>query len=252
MATDLAPHADETLDGLLGGRVRLIQPRQGYRAAIDPVLLAAAVPARAGESALELGGGTGAAALCLLARVPDLQVTAIEADAAAADRARRNAALNGVADHVTVIEADVFAGLPMLRGRLFAQVFMNPPFHEAGAADPSPHAAKARATVENRGGPGAWINLAARFAAPGGRLTLVHRADRLVALLAGLADSRFGAIEILPLWPKPGEPARRVILRAVAGSRGPTVLHPGLVLHQPGGAYTAETEAILGGGAALV
>jgi len=251
LPTELEPGAEETLDGLLGGRVRLIQPRQGYRAAVDPVLLAAAVPARPGEAVLELGAGTGAAFLCLMARVADLAVTAVEIDAEAAGRARRNAALNAVADRVQVVAADAFAGLPMLRGRHFAQVMMNPPYLEAGAADASPDPAKARATVEGRGGAGAWINLAARLAAPGGRLTLIHRADRLVALLAGLADSRFGAIEILPLWPRPGEAARRVVLRAVAGSRAPTTLSPGLMLHGPEGGFTGAAEAILRDGAVL-
>ncbi|MEL6264223.1 MAG: methyltransferase, partial [Pseudomonadota bacterium] len=61
-----------THDRLLGGRVGLTQPRQGYRAATDPVLLAAAVPAAAGETVLELGIGAGAAVLCLAARVPGL------------------------------------------------------------------------------------------------------------------------------------------------------------------------------------
>ena len=64
-------------DSLLGGRVRLRQPAAGYRVAIDPVLLAAAVPASAGERALDVGAGSAAAALCLGVRVAGVHVTGL-------------------------------------------------------------------------------------------------------------------------------------------------------------------------------
>ena len=64
-----------TEDKLLDGRVTFLQPRHGYRVAIDPVLLAAAVPARSGDRILDLGSGTGAASLCLAARLQDVHVT---------------------------------------------------------------------------------------------------------------------------------------------------------------------------------
>jgi tRNA1Val (adenine37-N6)-methyltransferase len=46
---------ETTFDAFLGGRITLEQPTKGYRAGVDPVLLAASVPARAGQSVLELG-----------------------------------------------------------------------------------------------------------------------------------------------------------------------------------------------------
>ncbi|MHC4448298.1 MAG: methyltransferase, partial [Planctomycetota bacterium] len=85
-----------TRDTLLDGRVRLRQPARGYRAAIDPVLLAAAVPTWGGERILDLGCGVGAAALCLLARVPDVEVTGLELQGPVARLAAANAELNGV------------------------------------------------------------------------------------------------------------------------------------------------------------
>ena len=82
---------------LLGGRVRYAQPRQGFRSGIEPVLLAAAVPARAGERVLEGGTGAGAALLCLAARVPGVHGVGIERDGTLVSLARRNASANGPA-----------------------------------------------------------------------------------------------------------------------------------------------------------
>jgi tRNA1(Val) A37 N6-methylase TrmN6 len=118
----------------------------------------------------------------------------------------------------------------------------NPPFHDEQASDASPDAAKARATIE--ADLAGWVKAASLLLAPRGTLTLIHRADRLDALLAALAP-RFGGVAILPLWPREGNPAKRIILRAVLGSRAPLTLHPGLALHGAGNLYTQAVEAIL-------
>jgi tRNA1(Val) A37 N6-methylase TrmN6 len=239
--------SDLTEDGLLGGRVRLTQPAKGYRVGIEPVLLAAAIDAPPGARILDLGCGAGAASLCLLARRPDLQVTGIEADADAAELARGNAARNDATERFRVIEHDLlFAPRGAQR---FAVAMSNPPFHEGRSTDPSPHPAKARATVE--ADLVGWVDAAIRLLEPRGRLAMIYRADRLDALLASLTP-RFGAIGILPLWPRDGVAARRVIVRAVLGSRASLTLHPGLVLHGAGNSYTQAVAAILRDAAPLL
>ena len=231
-----------TEDRLLGGKVRLRQPRDGYRAAIDPVLLAASVDAKPGERVLDLGTGAGAAALCLMARVDGLSVTGLEIDRATADLARENASLNGRVAFA-VRDGDV-AHLPSdLRG--FDRAMANPPYLEAGRADPSPDAGRRRSNVED-GGLGPWIDAALAAVAPGGALTFIQRADRLADLLS-LLKGRAGAFVVVPLWPKAGEPAKRVIVEARAGRRTPLKLHSGLVLHEADGRYTAAADAILKG-----
>jgi tRNA1(Val) A37 N6-methylase TrmN6 len=121
-------------------------------------------------------------------------------------------------------------------------VMTNPPFHDAQATDASPDEAKARATIE--ADLAGWVKAAAVLLAPRGTLTVIYRADRLDALLAALAP-RFGGVAILPLWPRDGKPAKRILLRAMLGSRAPLTLHPGLALHGEGNRYTQAAEAIL-------
>jgi tRNA1(Val) A37 N6-methylase TrmN6 len=233
-------------DTLLGGRVRLRQPAAGLRAGHDAVLLAAAVPAREGDRVLELGCGSGAAFLCLAARVPALTIVAVERDASLAALARENAALNGVADRVTVIEGDVAD--PVLRRALpcCAHGFANPPYWPGGT--PPPQALR-RAATHEEAGLEAWAGCLATVA-PRGSATLVLPAARFADGLAALRGAGFGSPALLPLWPRAGVAAKRVLVAARRGGKGPARLLPGLVLHGQAGA-TPEAEAVLRDGAAL-
>jgi tRNA1(Val) A37 N6-methylase TrmN6 len=238
-------------DALLGGKVRLRQPLTGYRVAIDPVLLAAAVPAAPGDDVLDIGCGVGAASLCLAARVENCRIAGLEAERALVRLANDNAALNGVADRVVAVAGDLLRPPPRFAPGSFAHVMANPPFLERGAATAPPDAGKALANVEGEADLAAWLAFALAMLRPKGSLTFIHRADRLEHLLAGVAG-RAGEIVIFPLWAGAGRPARRVILRARKGVATPTRLAPGLVLHEADGRFTAAAETVLRDGEALL
>lgn len=238
-------------DRLLGGRVLLTQPVDGYRAAIDPVMLAAAVPAEAGDRVLDLGCGVGAAALCLLARLPGLALTGLEIQSALAALARVNAGANGWTEDLSVYEGSVLAPPEAVLAGGYDHVMTNPPYLPAGRGTPPPGGIKATANVEAEADLGQWLKMAIRVLRPKGRLSLIQRADRLDAVLAGLARRGVGDIRVLPLWPKVGRPATRVIVSARKGAKGPFELLPGLVLHGDDGGYTEAAEDILRRGLAL-
>lgn len=238
-----------TDDHLLGGRVSLRQPACGYRAAIDPVLLAAAVPAAAGERVLDLGCGVGAAMLCLAVRIPGVFVTGLERQADLAGLALANIAANGLAQRARVVHGEV-ATLEGLASERFDHVMMNPPFLAAGSGTRSPHATKGLSTTEGDADLALWVDAAHRALVPRGWLTLIHRADRFDTAVAALAP-RYGAVTLISLWPRAGEPARRVLIRARKGVRSPATIHPGLVLHGADGAYSERARRILEEAAAL-
>lgn len=239
-----------TLDALLGGRVRLRQPAEGYRAAIDPVLLAAAVPARAEERVLDLGCGVGAAALCLLARLPGVHVTGLEVQSEMARLARDNGVMNGWADRLQVVEGDVLDPPADLAVESFDRVMINPPYVPTDRGRPALSVAKATATREGEATLHDWLAAGLGLLKSRGSLTVVHRADRLDEVLLGL-HGKAGALRVFPLWPAAGRPAKRVLIAARKAVAGPVMLGPGLVLHQADGSYTAAAEAVLRDGAAL-
>jgi tRNA1(Val) A37 N6-methylase TrmN6 len=232
---------DETEDRTLGGRVILRQPRVGYRAATDPVLLAAACPAEAGQRALDLGCGAGAAALCLAGRVPGLEVHGLEVQPRYADLARVNARLNGAA--LIVHEGDLRRPPAALRALSFDHVICNPPFYAPGAATPA--ADPGRDVAHREDAPMAdWADAGLRRLRPRGTLTVIHRAERLPDILAALLG-RAGDVTVLPLAARAGRPAKRVLVQARKGAKGGFVLLAPLVMHD-GDAHLKDEEDFSG------
>ena len=233
---------------ILGGRVRLAPaaPRPG----IDPVLLAATVPAAPGDSVLDAGAGAGAAALCLAARVPGARIDGIEVRPEMVTAAAESIALNGLAARVRVIAGDVAAPPPAILAQGYDHVMANPPYFDATRHQPPADAARAAAHHQAAGGLGRWVAFCLGRARHGASVTVIHRAERLAELLAHLTQAT-GAVRIFPLWPGGAAPAKLVIVRAVKGSAAPLVLLPGLRLHRSGGGYTDEADAVLRHGAAL-
>ncbi|HTI87953.1 MAG TPA: methyltransferase [Alphaproteobacteria bacterium] len=237
--------SDVTDDSLLGGRVHLLQPEDGYRAAIDPVFLAAAVPVRAGESVLDVGAGTGAASLCLAMREPDCRISGLDVEPTTVRLANENVRRNGVANRVNIMIGDVTRPPIRLAPGTFDHAMANPPYLEAEKATPPANGGRATAHVEGTADLATWIRFALAMVRAKGTFTLIHRADRLDHVLAEL-HGRAGGIVVFPLWPdSSAKPAKRVLVRAVKGSAQPMRLAAGLVLHETGGRYTAAAEAVL-------
>ncbi len=227
-----------TEDRFLGGRLVLRQPREGYRAGVDPVFLAAATPARAGQSVLDLGCGAGAAMLCLAARVPGARLVGVERQAAYAALARANASANGIA--AEVVTADLTLLPPEVKQQRFDHVIMNPPYHLPARATASADPGRGAALFEET--PlAAWIDAATRRLKHRGRLTVIQKAERLPEILAGI-DARLGAVAVRPLQPRAGRAAALVLVQARKGARAPFRLAPPLVLHE-GAAHQGDRES---------
>jgi tRNA1Val (adenine37-N6)-methyltransferase len=231
---------------LLAGRVAYAQPSEGFRSGIEPVLLAAAVPARSGDHVLEAGSGAGATLLCLTARVPGVRTSGIEKCERLAELGRQNAQANGW-PAMCFVAADIAEAAYI---DIFDHACANPPYHPAdGTASPD----TAR-DLAKRGSPGllaTWARSLGRSLKPRGTLTLILPAAALPRAVAALAQGGCTPTALLPLWPTAGRPAKLMLLRGVKGGRSPFQVLPGLVLHAAGGDFTPEANAVLRDGAAL-
>ena len=243
------PGTEISTDSLLGGRLRLRQPVDGFRAAIDPVLLAAAVPANSSDRVLDAGAGTGAALLCLAARV-GCKIVGLERDATAAHLADENIASNGFSDRAEIVVGDLAKPPMQLSPGSFDHVMMNPPYLDRSRTRLPADSRRAAAMVEGSATLADWVTFAYEMLRERGTLTVIHRADCLDRLMVALTP-RFGGIAVFPLWPGRNRAAKRVIARAAKNSREPAIVLPGLALHGDDGTFTAGAEAILRDGQAL-
>lgn len=243
---------ETTRDGFLGGRLTIRQPRKGYRAGVDPVLLAASVPAVVGETVLDLGCGVGTAALCL-ARRTGATVVGVEVQPGYAALARANGEENAI--DFTVHEADITALPEALKAQSFDHVIVNPPYFAEALGTRAADEGRARAFSDAL--PLAvWADAALRRLRPGGRLTLIQRIERLPEVLSAI-DGRAGALRVLPIMGRVGRPPDRFLLTARKGARGPFVMESPFIMHlgaahtQDRPDYTPTADAILRDAAAL-
>ena len=243
-----------TDDAVLGGRLRLRQPKRGHRVGHDAILLAAATGGMAGEKAVDLGAGVGSAGLALAARVAGLNVTLVEIDAGLCDLAAYNVQFNALADRVRAVACDAedraaLAAVGLAAGG-FDRVLMNPPFNDATRTNVSPDPRRRLAHVADDGLLSRWVASAAWLLKPHGALTLIWRADALDDVLEALTPA-FGDVAVLPVLPRPGAPAIRVLVRAVKSGSGSRRDLPAFTLNDDANRPSAEAEAVLRGGEPL-
>lgn len=256
---DTAPlcRSELTDDHFLGGKLKVLQPARGYRAGLDAVLLAAAVEANADRPmrVFDVGAGVGTVGLCVARRLPLAQVVLFEREAALVELAKENIARNGLEGRVRACKGEVGARArdleqQGLKDASFTHVLANPPFFDVGSATRSASKLRAAAHVMDGGDFSVWGRFLARMAGPAGQALVIHKADALAKILAGL-DGRFGNIKVLPIRPRHGENANRVIVSGVRGSKAPLSVLPDFVLHGDGNGFTPAAEAILRDGSGL-
>lgn len=239
-----------TRDHLLNGTVVLEQPADGYRVALDPVFLAAFVPAKHDQHVLDVGCGVGAAALCLARRLHQVYITGLEIQSFYAYLARRNSEYNNYTDRLTIIESDLQTTTTPLKRDAFHHVMTNPPYFLNQRATPSPYTHKALATIEHDVSLQQWIDFCLSRLKDFGTLSIVFPTDRLDELLFCLTE-KTGEITLYPLWPNTHKPAKRILVRAKKNSRSPLRLLQGCVLHDNEGRYTDQAQQILKWGQAI-
>ncbi len=245
-------------DHLLDGRVSFCQPQYGYRAAIDPIFLAAAVAPENGQHILDIGCGAGATSLCLAARCPEAQITGIDNDAAMVGLANVNIHRNGWNKRIHSLVAAVEA--PPFAPERFDHVMVNPPYWPRHSHTTSPHHRRATASSEDAVPLKIWIKTALRLTTAHGMVTMIIAAGRGQEALSHL-QAAASTSTIRPLIPRRGGKAKRAIIQTRKNGSCKNSNHKNnsshleklaaLVLHEDGSHYTAAAQAILRHGAAL-
>lgn len=243
---------------LLNGRIQYEQFAQGYRTGIEPILLAAALSPRDEDTVLDIGCGAGASLLCLSVRKPNLRSIGIEADPETALLARKNLRTNGIKRH----QSHVLHGhVPSLPTRLrhmapnangrFHHVISNPPWY-APDGKSSPDARRNLALRTEHVTPEEWLTCLTKWVLPGGTLTTILHSSLTDRACTTLRQNGCGSIKLFPLWPRPQQEAKLVIIQAIFAGKAAFRILPGLVLHSAQHGFTQETESILRDGAPLI
>ncbi|MEE2745773.1 MAG: methyltransferase [Pseudomonadota bacterium] len=230
---------------LLGGELSMLSAKGGYRASIDPVILAAAIPAKKGETVLDVGCGVGAAALCLATRAPQIIVTGIDSEFDLIMIAKKIAILNKLEDRCRFFNADLLDSLDQLQPRVFDHVMANPPYNKKNSGNPSPDPYKKTANIEGKAKLSDWISFCFSMVEEGGTVTFIHRYDRASEIVTIMETK--AAVSVFPLWSMDGEKkvAKRALVQAIKGTCQETSVKKGLILHTRGGGYSSEANAVL-------
>jgi tRNA1(Val) A37 N6-methylase TrmN6 len=239
-----------TTDRILGGTLSLEQPSNGYRAAIDPVFLAASVPLTGGEKVLDVGSGVGTAMLCLAKRMQNCTIYGLEKQKELVEIGQKNIHANSFQDRLTVIQGDLMTPPLLIKETAFDCIMTNPPYFEAFYTT-SPHPVKSASNTESSVVLEDWIAFCSKRLRPGGVLSMIYRTDQVDKVLSFLYG-KLGGIQIFPLWATATKPSKRVIIRAKKGARTGCFLHRGLTLHKKDQTYTQAAEKVLKQGRVLL
>ncbi|GHT93474.1 methyltransferase [Alphaproteobacteria bacterium] len=228
-----------TKDYVLKGRVSLLQPKYGYRVAVDPFVLSSFVNVRDGQSVLDVGCGVGAISLILKLKNPFAQITAIDVDRDICDICMRNSEENSL--DIDIINVGIENFHKNHRNNLFDHVVTNPPFFNKKSTRVSDLKLLANfETIELSD----WVSCCLKNLKNGGMFYIIHHASRISDILLSLAK-KAGATEIIPIFPKDGQDAIRVIVKCKKGSMESTRITSGLILHDRDGNFSETTREIL-------
>lgn len=236
-----------TVNTILGGALTIVQPSDGYRFAIDSILLARFASPQQRARVLELGAGCGVVSVMLAALHHLREIVAVELQPRLAAIIAHNSTANGVPG-LRAICADLReATIPGLTPASFDYVVANPPYRAAWRGRESPDPDRRIA----RGGGGAmlseFIAAAAHYANRGGKVAIVFTASRTAELFAEMRQRSLEPKRIRFVHSRPGAPAKIILLEARKGGGIESIIEPPLFIYSSPGIYTHEANAMLTG-----
>jgi tRNA1Val (adenine37-N6)-methyltransferase len=238
----------ETLDSILGGRLKLVQPRKGYRFSVEAVLLGRFVRPGRGNRVLELGAGCGVISIIIAALFKPREIVALEIQPGLAELIARNAALNNLGAVVARCGDLREREIEGLAPSAFDLVIANPPYRAPGSGHESPDRSRRLARAESAGALSDFVSAAARYARHGGKAAFVFSTARSAELIALMRAHSLEPKRIRFVHPRITMPAASILIEARKGGGVEATIEPPLVLYSQRGVYTKEARALLNGG----
>lgn len=243
-----------TIDEFLGGKFKLKQPKKGFKAGTDSILLAASIQLKKEDSLVELGCGSGAVLLSLNHRFSNNFMSGIEFDNTSYYYASKN--LEKIGNIVKILKEDI-REIPKNTSykslqQKFNQVTMNPPFFQnSNKKQQSISRTNARSFFNQSHDLALWFKTGNFLLRDHGILTLIYPCSLLAHLIKIAETAHFGGFKIFPIWSKSGEDAKRIIVQMQKNSNKPTSLKAGLTLYNSDNTHTPEATRILRDGGQL-
>ncbi len=231
-----------TVDTLLGGKVQITQPKEGFRTCIDSVFLAAFMHPKKEVHILDVGAGCGPISLLLPFFFPgkSLSIVIVEKDPFLCSLAKKNVLDNKLQESMQVLCEDISTS--SLPTNHFDCIVTNPPFYDGTRTSKSSQRTQALHAPFHAFEK--WVQKCLRFLKQGGTFTTILPPERLEEFLK-VVHGKLGALRLFPLWPKTGEKAHRILIQGTKGRKTKLSLEPGLTLHTDQGTYTTQAQRVL-------
>ncbi len=236
-----------TNDYLLDKKVKIFQPVNGYRASTDAVFLSSLLDSekvKPDDMILDVGSGTGAISLCLAERLKDknINITGIDIQEELVELSNFSARENNFSEFLHYEFIDIREKVYSLPAGSFSFVISNPPYSDHDM--PSPNPGKKLAHNHQNFDLTGWISFCLKMLKPQGYLLLINRAEAINEILAALKN-KAGDVQILPMYSKYGQAAKRIAIIAKKGAKGITKILPPFYTHNENGSYTLKAQCIL-------
>jgi tRNA1Val (adenine37-N6)-methyltransferase len=238
---------NETIDDLRSYDLRVFQPAQGYRFSLDPLLLADFAGIGEGKRVIDLGTGTGIIPLLMARKCRSSQIVGVEVQEEMAALAGRNVVLNGLADRVEIICADILSLRKRFPASSFDLVVANPPYRKQGTGRISPKAGRDRARHEATATLADFLEIAKYLVRPTGTIAFIYHPVRLIELCTAAAGLKLALLRLRMVHGNAGATGRMVLLELVKGRRGDLEVLPPLFVYGVDGEYSEEVKKVLSG-----
>ena len=244
---DSAIAANETLDALFDGRIKLFQSRTGYRFSIDALLLAHFVAIRSADRVVDLGTGNGVIPLALSHRYPTARVIGVELQPSMVERARRNVRLNALDERIEIVAGDLRDRRQLPDAGSFDLAVCNPPYRKPGSGRISADDERQIARHETSGKLGEFLDAAAFLLRNKGRVGLVYAVERCADVFFAMRQSRLEPKRLRLVHSFRDVEASLVLIESVKGGRPGLTVEPPLTIYRRRKEYSEEVAGMIAG-----